>query len=174
MHLKSMKLWMLAYVVLTFFDVIITYIFISGPDFDIADEGNVMIRNLMEQFGVWQGLTIYVIQEFVLFFLMWGLLYYIVNRLVKDRSEDLQFKVDIIVFNLGMPFIIMASALLHLFAGFFWIGYGIAGEIGVWFPMNFIVYVTIFLGMFQAYHVFKLQSEHTSPSSEQSFVSEKE
>ena len=101
MHLKSMRLWILAYVFLTFFDVIITYIFISGPDFDISDEGNLMIRNLMEQFGVWQGLTIYVIQEFVIFFLMWGLLYYIIMRLVKDRSEELRFKVDVIVLILG-------------------------------------------------------------------------
>ncbi len=166
-----MKLWMIAYVALTLFDVVVTYIFISGGTFDIADEGNAMIRTLMEKYGVWQGLSIYVVQEFAVFFLLWGVLYLTIMRLVKDRSQEIHNKVDIIVFNIGAPFFIMASALLHLFAGIFWLVIGFAGAPDRWVPTQFIVYVTVICGLLQAYHVFKLTTNLTTPS-EQSLVSE--
>ncbi|MFX1293299.1 MAG: hypothetical protein ACFFD2_00375 [Promethearchaeota archaeon] len=152
MHLKSIKIWMIAYVALTLFDVIVTYIFISGPSFGIENEGNALIRNLMNRFGIWQGLTIYVLQEFAFTFLIWGAFYYIIKFLVKEKSEQLRYKVDIIIFNIGAPFIIMASALLHLFSGIIWLVLGFIGEIDM---LKFVIYVIILCAIFQAYHVFK-------------------
>ncbi len=162
MHLKAMRLWMGAYVIFAFFDVIVTYIFVSGPDFEIADEGNAVIRSFMEQYGIWQGLTLYLIQEFAMFFLLWGIFYYILKRLIKEKSEQTRYKVDIIVFNLGVPFIIMASALLHLFGGIFWLSVGLSGKLYIIFPLKLIVYVTVICGIFQAYHVLKLSNEYRS------------
>ena len=133
--------------------------FINSGQFSIVDEGNDLIRSLMEQYGIWQGLFIYIVQEFLIFFLMWGFFYYIIKRLIKDKSEGLQYKVDILIFNLGVPFIVMASALLHLFGGIFWIVLGTTETLDIWFPLKFIVYVTIFCGIFQAYYLFKLSAE---------------
>ncbi len=170
MHLQSMRFWMITYVLLTFFDVIVTYFFISSGQFGIVDEGNAVIRNLMEQFGIWQGLTIYIIQEFLFFFLVWGCFYYIILHLIKNRSQEVQHKIDILIFNLGVPFIIMANALLHLFAGLFWIVLGTTDVLDRWFPLNFVVYITIFFGIAQAYYLFRVSSE-SPPSPNPSLVS---
>jgi hypothetical protein len=62
MHLKSMKVWILAYLIATVFDVGLTFLFISQPEFGIESETNAVIRTLMERYGIGQGLTIYVIQ----------------------------------------------------------------------------------------------------------------
>lgn len=171
MYLKSIRNWIIAYIGFTFFDVIVTYICLSQPPFGIADEGNSLIRNLMEQFGLWQGLTIYVIQEFATFFVLWIGILYLFKYLMKNRSEDIKLKINIIIFNLFIPFIIMASALLHLFGGISWIGVKIAGEINAFFPMQFIVYVTIICGIIQAYYVFKL-TLNSRPASNELPISE--
>jgi len=153
---------MIAYIGFAFFDVIVTCICLNQPPFGIEDEGNSLIRALMEQFGLWQGLTIYIIQEFAAFFALWiGMLYFF-KYLLKNRSEALQVKVDILIFNLFIPFIIMASALLHLFGGLSWIGVAMAGELNSFFPMELFVYVTVICGILQAYHVFKLTSTSRS------------
>jgi len=164
MHLSSMRNWMIAYIGFAFFDVIVTYICLSQPPFGIEDEGNSLIRALMEQFGLWQGLTIYLIQEFAAFFALWIGMLYLFKYLLKKRSEPLQLKVDILIFNLAIPFFIMASALLHLFGGISWIGYAMAGELNSFFPMQFFVYVTVICGIIQAYRVFKLTSTSRSAS----------
>ncbi len=166
-----MRFWMMAYILLALFDVIVTYIFIGSGQFEIADEGNATIRILMEQYGIWQGLTIYIVQEFLFFFLLWGSFYYILNYLVKNRSQEIQRKIDIFFFNLGVPFIIMASALLHFFAGLFWIVLGTTEVLDRWFPLNFIVYITIFFGIAQAYYLFKMKSE-TPTLPDQPIISE--
>jgi len=164
MHLNSMRNWMIAYIGFAFFDVIVTYICLSQPPFGIEDEGNSLIRALMEQFGLWQGLTIYLIQEFAVFFVLWIGILYLFKYFLKNRSEALQVKVDILIFNLFIPFFIMASALLHLFGGISWIGYAMAGELNSFFPMQFFVYVTVICGIIQAYFVFKLTSTSRSAS----------
>jgi len=166
MHLKSMRNWIIAYISFAFFDVIVTYVCLSQPPFSIADEGNSLIRALMEQFGLWQGLTIYLIQEFATFFVLWIGVLYLFKYLMKNRSEDINLKIDIIVFNLFIPFIIMASALLHLFGGISWIGYKMAGELNAFFPMQLFVYITIICGIIQAYYVFKLTLNRRPASNE--------
>ncbi len=166
MHLKSMRSWMLIYLIFTLFDVVVTYIFVSQEQFGIIYESNLLIRNLMEQLGIWQGLSVYVLQEFLMFFVMWGLFYYVMNYLVKGRSEDLHFKVDMLIFNIGVPFIIMGSALLHLFGGIFWIMVGITGQVEIVDPLQLVIYITVFCGLFQAYQVFKLSSKSISTSNE--------
>ncbi len=164
MHLSSMRNWMIAYLGFAVFDVVVTYICLSQPPFSIADEGNSLIRALMEQFGLWQGLTIYMIQEFAAFFALWLGMLYLFKYLMKKRREALKLKVDILIFNLFIPFIIMASALLHLFGGISWIGYAMAGELNSFFPMQFFVYVTVICGIIQAYYIFKLTSTGRSAS----------
>ena len=166
-----MRNWIITYIGLAFFDVIVTYICLSQPPFSIADEGNSLIRALMEQYGLWQGLTIYLIQEFAIFFVLWIGILYLFKYLMKNRGEDIKLKIDIIVFNLFIPFIIMASALLHLFGGISWIGVMMAGEINTFFPMQFIVYVTVICGIIQAYYVFKLTS-NSRPASNKLPISE--
>ncbi|MHA1276765.1 MAG: hypothetical protein ACTSQI_13725 [Candidatus Helarchaeota archaeon] len=165
-RLRSMKIWIIVYVILTFFDVIVTYFVMSGGVFGIADEGNAAIRALMEKYGIWQGLTIYVIQEFAIFFLLWGGLYLIIKHLMKDRSEAILRRVDIVIFNIGAPFFIMASALLHLFGGIFWIVLSSTGALDMWFPLNFIVYMTAICGFLQTIHVSKLQAEPKPPNNQ--------
>jgi len=160
MHLNSMRNWMIAYIGFAFFDVIVTYICLSQPPFSIADEGNALIRDLMEHFGLWQGLTIYLIQEFAVFFALWIGILYLFKYLMKKRSEELKLKIDILIFNLFIPFLIMASALLHLFGGISWIGYKMAGQLNSFFPMQFFVYVTVICGILQAYYIFKLTSNN--------------
>jgi len=157
-----MHLWMVAYIVLALFDIVITYIFINGGQFGIEDEGNTLIRSLMGRYGIWQGLTIYLIQDLVIFFLIWGCFYYILKHLLKDRPHQLVSKVDIIIFNLGIPFFIMASALLHLFGGIFWLVLGITGALEMWFPLKFITYITIICGLSQAYYAIKLNFKEPS------------
>lgn len=164
MHLHSMRNWMIAYIGFAVFDVIVTYISLSQPPFGIEDEGNSLIRSLMEQFGLWQGLTIYLIQEFAAFFVLWIGMLYLFKYLMKKRSDDFKLKVDIIIFNLIIPFIIMASALLHLFGGISWIGYVMTGELNSFFPMQLFVYITVICGILQAYYVFKLASTSRSTS----------
>lgn len=167
-----MKLWIIVYMALTIIDVLITYILISSGQFTTANEGNLLIRNLMEKYGVWQGLTIYVIQEFAIFFLMWICVYYILMRLIVNKgSEQLRYKIDIIIFNLVIPFIIMASALIHLGAIVLWID--IATDIVI-IPsdyMRLFIYSTVICGIIQAFHVFKLTSTNPLPS-DQSSISE--
>jgi hypothetical protein len=171
MHLESMRNWMITYIGFAVFDVIVTYICLNQPPFGIEDEGNSLIRTLMEQFGLWQGLTIYLIQEFVAFFALWIGVLYLFKYLLRKRSEAFQLKVDILIFNLFVPFIIMASALLHLFGGISWIGYAMAGELNSFFPMQFFVYITVICGILQAYHVFKLTST-SRVASEKLLISE--
>jgi len=167
-----MRLWMLVYVVLTVFDVVVTYFFVSQEQFGVVYESNPLIRNLMEQLGIWQGLTVYVLQEFVIFFTMWGIFYYIINSLVKGRSEELHNKIDIVIFNIGVPFFIMASALLHLFGGIFWIMIGITGQVEIVNPLQLIIYITALCGLFQAFQVYKLNSNNKTTSN-QPLISEK-
>jgi len=163
---------MLVYVVLTVFDVVVTYFFVSQEQFGVVYESNPLIRNLMEQLGIWQGLTVYVLQEFVIFFTMWGIFYYIINSLVKGRSEELHNKIDIVIFNIGVPFFIMASALLHLFGGIFWIMIGITGQVEIVNPLQLIIYITALCGLFQAFQVYKLNSNNKTTSN-QPLISEK-
>ncbi|TFG05481.1 MAG: hypothetical protein EU536_01895 [Promethearchaeota archaeon] len=155
-HLNSFKLWMIIYVFLTVFDVSMTYIFISQPEFGISFESNPLIRNLMEQYGIWQGLTLYIIQEFVFFFCLWGAFYFVISRLARGRSREVQKKVDVFIFNIGVPFMIMGSAILHLFGGIFWLLFGITGSVELVDPLQLIVYVTVFLSIFQSYRIYNL------------------
>lgn len=154
-----MRFWMLSYLGLTLFDIIVTYIFVSQEQFGIVSESNPLIRNLMEQFGIWQGLTIYMIREFLIFFAMWSLFFFTINYFVKGRSDEFHHKIDMLIFNIGVPFIIMASALLHLFGGIFWILIGITGHVEIVDPLQLIIYITMLCGLFQAYQVYKLNSK---------------
>ena len=154
-----MKFWMLVYASLTLFDVILTYFFVSSGQFGIEDEANSLIRLLMEKYGIWQGLSIYVIQEFLMFFLMWGCFYYILKQLIKNRSELLQQKVDLLIFNMGIPFIIIASALLHLFGGIAWLFLGVLGIPEPLSSLKLIIYTTIFCGLLQCFYAYKLNLE---------------
>jgi hypothetical protein len=79
---------------------------------------------------------------------------------VKIRSEELKYKVDMLIFNIGVPFIIMASALLHLFGGILWVMIGIVGPGNGIDPLQLLIYITIFCGILQAYHVFNLNSKN--------------
>ena len=153
-----MRNWILAYVGLTCFDMIVTAIFISQERFGIWYERNPVIKALMEQFGIWQGLGFYLMQEFALFFLLWGSFYYLIRSLLKNRTEKIRQKVDIIIFNLAMPFIIMASALVHLFGGVPWLFLGLTGRVDPIDPLQLIVYVTMLCGLLQVYHIYKLNS----------------
>ena len=167
-----MRLWMLVYVVLTVFDVVVTYFFVSQEQFGIIYESNPLIHNLMEQLGIWQGLTVYVLQEFVIFFAMWGIFYLIINNLIKGRSEELRHKIDMTIFNIGVPFFIIASALLHLFGGIFWIMVGLTGQVEIVDPLQLIIYITAICGLFQAVHVYKLNS-HSKSTSNQPIIIER-
>lgn len=166
-----MRFWIGAYVVLALFDVVVTYIFVSQERFGVMHEGNPLIRTLMEQYGIWQGLTLYVIQEFVIFFVMWGLFYYVIRHLIKGRSEELHYKIDVIIFNIGVPFVIMASVLLHFFGGLFWIMLGITGRVDLIDPLQLIIYISMFCGIFQAYQVYKLNFKGGS-TPDKSIISE--
>ena len=162
-----MRFWIGIYIIMTFFDVIATYIFIN----EISDEGNLVIQQLMEQYGIWQGLSIYILQEFLLFFLIWGFFYYLLKYIMKGRPEQLQFKIDIFIFNLGVPCFIMASALLHFFGGIFWIIFGLTGIVVNFFPLKFILYITIICGIIQAYYALSL-NEKSAPALNQTLISE--
>ena len=159
-----MRLWMLGYVALTLFDVLITFFFVSSGEFGIEYEANPVIRGYMEQYGIAQGLAIYFIQDLAFFCLLWVCFYYIFKILMKDRSEELQYKIDMIVFNIGVPFIIMASALMHLLGGVLWIGLGIAGYVNLVNSLQLIIYIMVIFGIVQAYYVFKLNAKVPSKS----------
>jgi len=139
------------------FDVLITYYFLSIEGFGINTEGNQLIRNLMEQYGIEQGLALYVVQEFVIFFTLWGVFFLIMIRLIKGTSSQFQCKIDLLIFNIGAPFIIMASALSHFFGGLFWLIFGITGSIDVIDPSTLIIYITILCGMFQTYQLYNIK-----------------
>jgi hypothetical protein len=158
MHLKAVRNWIIIYMGLACFDMIVTAIFVSQERFGIDYERNPVIKALMEQYGIWQGLTFYLMQEFALFFLLWGSFYYVIRTLLKNRTEEIQYKVDIIIFNLAMPFTIMASALVHLFGGVPWLFLGLMGRVDPIDPLQLIVYVTMLCGLLQAYHIYKLNS----------------
>lgn len=166
MHLKAIRNWILAYLGMAFFDIIVTAIFISQEQFGIDYERNTVIKALMEQYGIWQGLTLYLMQEFALFFLLWGGFYFLIRYLVKNRPNEVQYKFDILIFNLVMPFIIMASALVHLFGGIPWLFLGFTGRVDPIDPLQLIVFVTMFCGLLQAYQLYQLFSkEQPIPSS---------
>jgi hypothetical protein len=54
----------------------------------------------------------------------------------------------------------MASALLHLFGGILWVMIGIVGPGNGIDPLQLLIYITIFCGILQAYHVFNLNSKN--------------
>jgi len=165
MHLTAIRNWISIYIGLAFFDIIVTAIFISQERFGIGYERNSVIKVLMEQFGIWQGLLLYLAQEFALFFLLWGSFCLLLQYLLKNRSEQIRRKCDILIFNLAMPFIIMASAMVHLFGGVPWLFLGLTGHADIIDPLRLIVYATMLCGLLQAYQLYRLYSKETITSS---------
>ena len=164
MHLKSTWFWVAVYGVMTSFDVMITYVFVSRDSFGIGAEGNPFLSSLMEQFGIWQALTISVLIEFLYCGLILGVFCTFLKYKMKKRSEEFCHKVDVLVFNIGIPFAMMAGVLLHLFGVLSWLVFLIMGSIDLVGFLKLFMAITILCGIFQAYHVHKLSSKSKSSS----------
>lgn len=158
MHLKSMYFWMAIYCGLAVFDIGITYISITQR-FGVEFESNLFVRALMEQYGILSGLIFYILQEFFFFFILWGLFYYFIKLLAKGKSEKTLYKIDILIFNMGVPFPIIVSALLHLAGGLSWIFLSTLPYMNFGDCLKIMLLIMMMSCIFQTYHVYKLNSK---------------
>ncbi len=155
MHLKSLKFWTVVFIGMAVFDFLITHFYTSQEQFGVELEGNSLVRVLMAQFGISQGLLLCLSIELAYCFLILGGFFLIVKRWMNKKPKERYFKVDIVVFNIGIPFILIAIALGHLFGGLSWV-IGTTGVMGLAEFLQVFALVLILCGTGQAYNVYKI------------------
>lgn len=151
-----MRFWIIIYIGMALFDTTITYICVNYKQFGIGSESNPLINRLMGQFGIWQGLLLCFLQEISYYFLILGIFYLLIRYVTSKIPEYDHFKIDILVFNIGIPFITISCALLHLFGGLSWVTFIILGSIDFINFLKLFMLIITFCSIFQAYYVYKL------------------